>query len=71
MDATKTFLAVTDFSEGAWDAVRRAALLAAEQSGRLPVVRESNPFSEKKRFFGNTVLNPLEAYARRILAMAI
>jgi nucleotide-binding universal stress UspA family protein len=38
MDTTKTFLAVTDFSEGAWNAVRRAALLAAEQSGRLELL---------------------------------
>ncbi|NLE10400.1 MAG: universal stress protein [Actinobacteria bacterium] len=38
MEATSTFLSATDFSQGARDAVRRAALLAAEQSGRVELV---------------------------------
>jgi len=38
MDALKTFLSATDFSEGARDAVRRASLLAAEQSGRVELL---------------------------------
>ncbi len=43
--ATTTFLAATDFSEGACDAVRRTALLAAEQSSRLELLHVvSGPF---------------------------
>src|SRR5690606_20269636 len=38
VEAMRTFLSATDFSPGAQDAVRRAALLAAEQSGRVELL---------------------------------
>ena len=38
MEAIRTFLSATDFSPGAQDAVRRAAFLAAEQSGRVELL---------------------------------